>query len=403
MLFTVPSYIKAVTDALESAGFDAYLVGGCVRDAALGKTPHDYDITTNAKPKDMLSVFSAFRVIETGLKHGTLTVVSEGECVEVTTYRIDGEYTDNRHPDSVIFTEDITLDLSRRDFTVNAMAYSVKKGLCDPFGGMDDLNRRTIVCVGRAEDRFTEDALRILRALRFASVLDFDIEENTAAAALKLRHLLSKVSRERIQVELFKFLCGAGAAKIAKLLPEVLISCLPDLTKEAIFSFADRTHLLPNSPEARLSYLSAVMSETPHEAAETAAAMTKSIKTSTASSRKTQTIARLSKKAFPETKEDILRLMGKADDEIIELYASLRQALSGENSEVFLENYGKLRDESPCVKISQLAVSGRDVMNVTGARGERVGQVLEALLELVITGKAENTPHELTLAMENMK
>ncbi len=403
MNFTVPSYIKAVTDALESAGFDAYLVGGCVRDSALGKIPHDYDITTNAKPKDMLSVFSAFRVIETGLKHGTLTVVSEGECVEVTTYRIDGAYTDNRHPDSVTFTEDITEDLSRRDFTVNAMAYSTRCGLCDPFGGLSDLSRKTIVCVGRPEDRFTEDALRILRALRFASVLDFDIDRATAEGALKLRDLLSRVSRERVQVELFKFICGDGVARITKALPEVLFSVLPMLTRDATDSFAEVCHLLPATPEARFAYLAVKSAADPVTADKAATEMMRSLKSSTAVCKRCAALAALAQNPLPTERADVLRLMGRAEPDMIKDYAALRRALYGDDVEVFLEKYGKLAEENPCVKISQLAVSGGDVMKVTGLRGEAVGRALAALLELVVTGEAENERGALTAALEKMK
>ena len=176
----IPSYCQKLIDSLNNCGFEGFLVGGCVRDALLGEKPNDYDITTNATPDEMLKVFKDYTVIKTGLKHGTLTVVVEGKNIEVTTFRVDGEYSDNRRPDSVEFTKNIEDDLSRRDFTVNAMAYNDQNGFVDVFGGMKDLENKIIKCVGNPDKRFLEDGLRILRAIRFASVLDFEIEEETA-------------------------------------------------------------------------------------------------------------------------------------------------------------------------------------------------------------------------------
>ena len=239
MFKNIPDHIIPVLDSLEGAGYEAYLVGGCVRDRARGKEPNDYDVTTNAKPHEMQEVFRNYRVIETGLKHGTLTVVSDGECVEVTTYRIDGEYADNRHPTSVSFTDDVTLDLSRRDFTVNAMAYSRALGLCDPFGGMDDLKRRMIVCVGSPTERFSEDGLRILRALRFASVLEFAIDIDTANAIHDMKELLRGISKERIYTELRKLLSGGHASEIMREYSDVLSVCIEGVSPSAVEKAAE--------------------------------------------------------------------------------------------------------------------------------------------------------------------
>ena len=181
----IPNYCKKIISTLKQNGFEGYLVGGCVRDSIMDITPNDYDITTSATPDEMLRIFSSFRVIETGLKHGTITVVIEGNNVEITTYRIDGEYDDNRHPKEVSFTRNLSEDLKRRDFTVNALAFNEEQGLVDLFGGKDDLDNKLIRCVGNPDKRFNEDGLRVLRALRFASVLGFEIEENTAKSILK--------------------------------------------------------------------------------------------------------------------------------------------------------------------------------------------------------------------------
>ena len=209
----IPPYVYAVTDALERAGHRGYLVGGSLRDLLLGKTPHDYDLTTDATPEEMLAIFSAFRVIPTGLKHGTLTVLSEGQPIEVTTHRVDGDYRDSRRPESVSFTRRLEEDLSRRDFTVNAMAWHPVTGLVDLFSGKADLQNRVLRAVGDPAARFTEDALRILRAFRFSAQLDFEIEANTLAAAGLTRTGLGRISAERIFGELTRLLTSPAAAR----------------------------------------------------------------------------------------------------------------------------------------------------------------------------------------------
>ncbi|MGI6019656.1 MAG: CCA tRNA nucleotidyltransferase [Marvinbryantia sp.] len=204
MKITLPEHVKKIIETLETAGYEAFAVGGCVRDTILGREPDDWDITTSAKPQKVKELFR--RTVDTGIAHGTVTVLMDGEGYEVTTYRIDGEYTDCRHPNEVSFTDNLTEDLRRRDFTINAMAYNEARGLVDVFGGIEDLKSGVIRCVGKAVERFEEDALRILRAVRFASQLGFSIEENTAAAAALLAGNLRNISAERIQVELVKLL-----------------------------------------------------------------------------------------------------------------------------------------------------------------------------------------------------
>lgn len=198
----IPDGAKYIIDELNKNGFEAYIVGGCVRDAVLSKTPTDWDITTLAKPEDMKRIFK--RTIDTGILHGTVTVLFGKEAYEVTTYRVDGVYEDHRRPKEVLFTASLEEDLKRRDFTINAMAYNDEKGLIDIFGGMDDINKKIVKCVGDPKDRFDEDALRILRAIRFSAALDFSIEETTKAAIKENAKLLSEISAERIQVELTK-------------------------------------------------------------------------------------------------------------------------------------------------------------------------------------------------------
>ena len=210
----VPADAEQIIEKLNEHGFEAYVVGGCVRDSLLGKEPEDWDITTSAKPEEVKAIFS--RTIDTGIQHGTVTVMLNRQGYEVTTYRVDGEYEDGRHPKSVDFTTSLLEDLKRRDFTINAMAYNGREGLVDAFGGMEDLENRVIRCVGSAVNRFTEDALRILRAVRFSAQLDFRIEDETYEAISLIAPNLEKVSKERIATELTKLLLSGHPEKMKR-------------------------------------------------------------------------------------------------------------------------------------------------------------------------------------------
>ena len=228
----LPSDVSYLLNILEEDGYEAYIVGGCVRDSFLDKQPNDWDICTSAKPEeviDLLECYDDIEVILTGLKHGTITAHVNGENYEITTYRIDGEYSDNRRPDSVIFVDDINKDLSRRDFAINAMAYNWHAGIIDPFGGYGDLDDKLIRCVGNPDERFQEDGLRILRALRFAATYGFKIEDETAAAIHRNKDLLKNISAERIQSELCKMLCGKGVLDILLNYSDVMVVIIPEL------------------------------------------------------------------------------------------------------------------------------------------------------------------------------
>ncbi len=207
----LPENISRALDMLESAGHEAWVVGGCVRDSLMGIIPHDYDITTSALPAETEQVFAGYRLIETGLKHGTVTVLAVGSPIEITTYRVDGEYRDSRRPERVTFTRNIRDDVSRRDFTMNGIAYNPKQGYFDEFGGAEDIKAGVIRCIGKPEKRFREDALRILRGLRFSASLGFEIEENTARAMHDTRELLNKISAERVFSELCGLLTGRNS------------------------------------------------------------------------------------------------------------------------------------------------------------------------------------------------
>ena len=231
-MHTLPPQVLTAMELLEQAGYACHIVGGCVRDMLLGRTPSDYDLTTNALPEQMQQVFASCRTIETGIAHGTLTILLEGMSLECTTYRVDGTYSDGRHPDSVRFTPTLEEDLARRDFTVNAMAYHPRLGLTDPFGGQDDLKRGILRCVGEPERRFEEDALRILRLYRFAARFGFTLDAATARAARQLAPHLDCISAERIQEELAKLLAAPQPG--AYLEPAVLAVVLPELTPAAL-------------------------------------------------------------------------------------------------------------------------------------------------------------------------
>ena len=266
----VPKPVLAVMAQLHDAGFEAFIVGGCVRDALLGREPHDWDMTTNATPGQMKEAVG-FRSIDTGLKHGTITFLVDGEPIETTTYRTDGTYSDGRHPDSIEFARTLEEDLARRDFTVNAMAWAPEAGVVDPFGGTRDLENRLLRCVGDARERFSEDGLRVMRALRFAAVYGFDVEEATALAAHEKKWMLGAVSKERICTELTKMMLAPDGRHLADIVGEfcdVVFEVIPELAITYDFDqenpYHDRdlwTHLLDTmaavepDPDLRLAAL----------------------------------------------------------------------------------------------------------------------------------------------------
>lgn len=226
---TIPPGAAEIIAVLKSNSFDAYIVGGCVRDSLLGRTPKDWDICTSAKPYEIIQCFQNRRIIETGLKHGTVAVVIDDNQYEVTTFRVDGKYSDNRHPDSVQYVSSLETDLARMDFTINAMAYNDDAGLIDPFGGASDIKKQTISCVRNPDDRFREDALRIMRALRFASVYGFSIDEDTARSIHQNRSLLHNIAAERITEELSKLICGEGVLNVLLAFSDVMATIIPEL------------------------------------------------------------------------------------------------------------------------------------------------------------------------------
>ena len=432
----MPKNVDTAINLLQSAGFEAYAVGGCVRDSLLGKTPNDWDITTSAKPEDMKSVFADFHCIDTGIKHGTVTVVIDGEPLEITTFRLDGEYEDNRHPKSVTFTSNLGADLGRRDFTVNAMAYSKMTGTVDLFGGQNDLKNGIICCVGDPDRRFNEDALRILRALRFASALDFEIEEKTAQSLLKNRALLGNISEERIAKELLKLVCGKGAKRILTDFAPVLFEILPELqpmyknshdNPHHCYDIYEHTLIAVESidPEPTLRFAMLL-----HDCGKPA--VKKFDENGVAhfyghqrisAEISAQILARL--KVSNKFRDEILFLVSNHDrwelyentekmprylskfglDGVLNLLKVMRADVLAQSPEYRYrldqiadaeETAKNLAAQKPCLSLSELQINGRTLMDIGIPQGRKLGAVLAQLLDEVIDGVTKNTQEALT-------
>ena len=390
-MWKLPAGAEFVLRRLHEAGYQAYVVGGCVRDTLLGKAPKDWDVCTNALPNQMQRVFADCHVIETGLQHGTLTVMYHHEPFEVTTFRVDGEYTDHRHPDEVIFVADVREDLSRRDFTVNAMAWSPDSGVVDAFGGQEDLKRRLIRCVGEPEKRFREDALRIMRALRFASVYGFAIDPATDAAIHALKHTLKDVAAERIRVELHKLLCGDGAGEILRAYPDVLQVIMPPLSKVDWPSTVAAVEASPATETFRLALLLHQL-----EPADAKAVLT-SLKPDNFTRDWVLMLVTNQDYPFQPTRHSLLTALSLfGETETYELLA-VREAKGAGDVEPLRDVLGDVLGDGICYSIKDMAVNGRDMLAL-GAKGKAVGECLNHLLALLIEEKLPNDREALLAA-----
>ena len=378
--FNIPEYVRTVLDRLHQNGEDSYIVGGSLRDMLLGVAPHDFDLACSAEPLRTCEIFSDMRVIETGLSHGTVTVISQGQPIEITTFRVDGEYLDMRRPESVSFTRNIEDDLSRRDFTVNAMAFDGKDKLIDLFCGQDDLNNKIIRTVGNPYERFSEDALRIMRAFRFSAQLGFEIEEKTLAAAKDLACKLSLIAKERILSEFTRLLCSPYPEKPLKQMRSlgVLSYILPNYvpTDRAI-------ELLSTVSNDELTRLSLFFSDTDGESARKELI---SIKAS-GKQRSSCYIVDAAKLNY-STRTDYTKLRSRlGSDAQIALRLSVLLGNSPDSSLAFLN------DNTPC-SISQLALSGNDLISL-GYSGRDIGKTLARLLDEVIKNPSLNSKEAL--------
>ena len=427
-----PNALAAIR-RLNEAGFEACLVGGCVRDALLGHPPGDYDLTTSALPEQVQAVFSGDRVILTGLKHGTVTVLLGGEPLEITTYRREAAYTDHRHPDAVSFTPNLREDLARRDFTVNAMAWRPDGGLIDLFGGQADLARGLIRCVGRPEDRFEEDALRILRALRFSAKLGFPLEEATARAAEEKKDLLSFVSAERIAAELTKLLCGQDMLRVVTGFPSILAVPLPELAAMAGFDQCSRYHcydVLTHCavaaaavPPERIVRWAALLHDAGKPAcftrdgegnghfyghAKKSAEMTERIlnrlRFDRDTVRRVTTLVELHDVPIDPPPGDasraVKRLLRRLGEEDFFRLLDLKRGDAVAHAPKYRGRVGacdriealarEILEKEQCFSLRDLAVNGDDLLSLGCPRGPVLGRTLESLLEAVISGAVPN-------------
>ena len=429
----IPNSITYILDRLEQAGYEAYIVGGCVRDALMGQKPHDFDITTSALPEETMQVFSDMRVIPTGLKHGTVTVLYDSEPIEITTYRIDGEYADGRHPDEVRFTRSLAEDVSRRDFTMNGIAYSPKRGLFDLSGGAEDIRRGVIRCIGDPDRRFGEDALRILRALRFSAVLGFEIEKDTADSLRRNKELLANVSGERILTELQKLLCGANAGAVLRSYPEVFAQMIPELATCIGYDQHNRYHSLmlyehlveaventPAEAGLRLAMLlhdigkPLTQSEGPdgqwhfyghaEKSAELSQAVLDRFHASSVLRFRVHEIIKYHGMVPENTDKYIRRRLAKhglsmfrdimlahiADDSAKAQFAQERIPVWQD----IIRRAEEIDSQKPCLSIKQLAVNGKD-LSVLIPPSPKTGEVLKFLLDGVLDGRFNNDRDEL--------
>lgn len=386
MRIAMPQPVEWIIKKLNQHGYEAYAVGGCVRDSLLGREPEDWDITTSARPEQVKSVFR--RTVDTGIAHGTVTVLVERQGYEVTTYRIDGEYEDGRHPKRVEFTPSLTEDLRRRDFTINAMAYSGSDGIVDVFGGVEDLKKGIIRCVGSPMERFTEDALRILRAVRFSAQLGFSVEKETFSAIGVIAPNLKKVSKERILTELTKLLLSAHPERIAMVyetgmapyISEALAACGNPVPK-----------ISPDLPAKKHMRWAAFLR---NETEERAWAVLKELKSDNDTISRVRTLVRWFPYILEPDKAAVRRVMSRMTPELYDDLLALKGSAADEVSRKQLEQVKALSEEirqaGDCLYLKDLAADGRDLMEAGVPAGKAVGETLGRLLERVLERPEEN-------------
>ena len=388
-------------DTLHRAGYAAYVVGGCVRDSLLGLTPHDWDLCTSALPQQGMELFGAEKCIPTGLQHGTVTVKQGGGLYEITTFRTEGAYTDGRHPDEVHFVPDVREDLARRDFTINAMAYNEKEGLVDPFGGQADLQSGILRAVGVPHQRFTEDALRILRLYRFAARFGFAIDPPTAQAAQELCAHLDCVSVERIEEELAKLLSAPAPA--AYLDEKILGVVLPELSPEALAAAKPVVDACPAGEQALPVRLAALLLSLGEDGTR------RTLRRLRCSNARIEETAVLVREVVPGVPVSLniyaRRLLGKYNLCTVQRLAALGTALQPERAAEFAkfsELAERLDADGVCCRVSQLAVNGRDLMAAGVPAGPGIRKVLEALLDGVIREEYPNERQALLAAVQQL-
>ena len=414
MKIEMPSEVKFIISELESHEYEAFAVGGCIRDSLLGRTPNDWDITTSAKPEEVKEIFH--RTVDTGIKHGTVTVLIGKKSFEITTYRVDGVYTDGRHPESVRYSKYLKEDLRRRDFTINAFAYNDEVGLRDEFYGFRDMEWKIIRAVGNAEDRFSEDALRMMRAIRFAAQLGFNIELNTYNAIIKLAPNIKKVSAERIQVELTKTLMSdhpevtieyAKTGLFVEILP-VLYDTLSGISAQktlALLKYVPRMVIM--------RYAALLRYRTPEEARDvlrklkldnfTINTVTKLVEYQNDINDVIEENDISVREAIHKYGTDLLELMfvfAEADGRMKREYTGFNSRGRNVHLKTIKKLYDEILERGDCVDLKELAVNGSDLMEL-GIVGEQIGETLNWLLHIVMENPALNNKNTLISFVEN--
>lgn len=438
----LPGYVLELMQKLNDAGFQAWVVGGCVRDSLLCKTPQDWDLCTDAKPEEMLSIFADFRLLTQGLKHGTITVLSDSP-VEITTFRTEGGYADHRHPGWVAFVPDIRLDLARRDFTVNAMAYCPALGFADPFGGQRDLQEKILRAVGDPETRFQEDGLRILRGARFCAAYGLTPEHATYEAMRSQRQLLDGLSRERVYSELCKFLLAAKVEDLERFAP-ILTQVLPELAPTVGFLqqnphhvfdvYGHTAHVVAVCPAELPLRWAALLHDVgkpqcfhvdekgvghfPGHAqvgAELAASILARLRAPKALTEQVSTLVRYHSTCRQAKGKTVRRLLRKLGETTLRQLLALDKAdgwgkQPGESREVsseireFEEELERILAESPCLTLRQLAINGHDLQAIGVLPGRAMGSLLAFLLEQVEVGAVDNEKEALLqIAISRLK
>ena len=430
----LPEKVGRIIGTLQEHGYEAYAVGGCIRDSILGREPEDWDITTSAMPEETKALFD--KTFDTGIQHGTITVLLEKEGFEVTTYRIDGKYEDSRHPKEVTFTRNLREDLLRRDFTINAMAYNETDGLVDIFGGLEDLEAGMIRCVGTAKERFKEDALRILRGVRFAAQLGFDIEEDTRQGMKELAWTLQNISAERIQVELVKMITSKRPEMLREayelgmtriVLPEFdQLMTTGQETPHHMYSVGEHTlHAMKNIRADKILRLAMLLHDMGKPALKTvdeagvahfkkhaleseriAENVLRRLKFDNDTIRKVTRLVRCHDLRMPATAKSVRSAMNQIGEELFPYYMEVRRAdvlaqsmyqreEKIENLDQIEELYHQIVEDGDCVSLKDLAVTGRDLIASGMKPGKEIGEKLEELLKLVIEDPKLNTKEEL--------
>ena len=443
MKIVLPKNVKKIIDILNKNNFEAFIVGGCVRDSIIGLIPHDWDICTNAKPEEIKKCFANFNTFDSGIKHGTISIVIDSEVYEVTTYRIDGTYSDNRRPDSITFTSDIAKDLARRDFTINAIAYNEQCGLIDPYGGREDLSDKIIRCVGSPDFRFNEDALRIIRALRFASVYDFVIENETSKSICKNADLLKNIAVERISVEFNKLLCGNGAEEILNNYSDVIAVFIPEIKPMFDYSQHTKHHnrdlwrhttysvkSIDNTPVLRMSMFLHDIGKPkackrdedgtchfkghPKYSAEMAETILRRLKYPTEFIETCITLIKYHDVRFNGSKRQLRHVMSAIGDKNVELLLKIQRAdimaqsdykhkEKLEKLDLACRVYEEVLADKDCFTLKQLKINGNDIKKLRVTEGVKIGKILKILLSLVIEDKLENKKSALVNKAEEIR